>query len=98
MSKSISKIAKADLFAESKEANLSAGGTVKKLRKRLLASRASKGKEAREVSAASQQPSVRVGSSTIEQDGSKLAANNKGKSMFDRISELEQDVLALKQG
>ena len=130
MSKSLSKMAKADLVAECKEANLSASGTVKQLRERLLASRASKDKEALEVSAASQQPSVRVGSSTMEailfenidvdpeasddaaadtcdkglrnvldeegltiheQDGGKLAANDKGKSIFDRLLALERD-------
>ena len=130
MSKSLSKMAKADLVAECKEANLSASGTVKQLQERLLASRASKDKEALEVSAASQQPSVRVGSSTMEailfenidvdpeasddaaadtcdkglrnvldeegltiheQDGGKLAANDKGKSIFDRLLALERD-------
>ena len=136
MSKSLSKMAKADLVAECKEANLSASGTVKQLRERLLASRASKDKEALEVSAASQQPSVRVGSSTMEailfenidvdpeasddaaadtcdkslrnvldeegltiheQDGGKLAANDKGKSIFDRLLALERDRTADRQ-
>ena len=66
MLKLISKMAKAKLVAKCKQAKLSAGGTVKRLRERLLAFRASQGKEALEVSAASQQPSVRVGSSTME--------------------------------
>ena len=144
MSKSLSEMAKADLVAECNEANLSASGTVEQLRERLLASRASKGKEALEVSAASQQASVRVGSSTMEailfenidvdpeasddaaadtcdnglryvleeegltihkQDGVKLAANDKGKSIFDRHLALErdrtadrEDILALRRG
>ena len=137
MSKSLSNMAKADLVAECNEAYLSASGTVEQLRERLLASRASKDKEALEVSAASQQPPVRVGSSTMEttplenidvdpeasddaaadtcdkglrnvldeegltiheQDGGKLAANDKGKSMFDRLWALEQGILALEQG
>ena len=123
-------MAKADLVAECNEANLSASGTDEQLRERLLASRASKDKEALEVSAASQQPSVRVGSSTMEatplenidvdpeasddaaadscdkglrnvldeegltmheRDSGKFAANDKGKSIFDRLLALERD-------
>ena len=76
---------------------MSAGRTVKQLRVSLLAYRASNGKEAPEVSAASQQPSVRVGSSTTEQDGGRLAANNKGKSIFDRLLALERDQKAFRQ-
>ena len=66
MAKSLSKMAIAALVAECKEANLSASGTAKQLRERLLASRASKDKEALEMFAASQQLSVRVGSTTVE--------------------------------
>ena len=136
MTKSLSNMAKADLVAECNVANLSASGTVEQLRERLLASRASKDKEALEVSAASQQPCVRVGSSTMEatplenidadpeasddaaadtcdkglrnvldeegltiheQDSGKLAANDKGKSIFHRLLALERDRTAGQQ-
>ena len=66
MFKLISKMTKAELVAKCKEPNLSAGGRVKLLQERLRAFRASQGKEALEVSAASQQPFVSVGSNTIE--------------------------------
>ena len=66
MSKPVSKMVKAELVAECNEDNMSADGTVKHLRERLLAWRASKDKEALEVSAASQQPSVPVETNTME--------------------------------